>query len=104
MPSSLRLALLAAICLTISGCQNQVVTYENQDQEQEQEPIPGAEDELGYASVFPCEEGYRGSSTLNYSSASPVSNAVVVDASRGGVCARVSTPAHLIFDAFGVQH
>ncbi len=60
-------------------------------------------DQAGYAAVFPCEEGYRGSSTLNFASASPVSNAVVVDASRGGVCARVSTPAHVIFDTFGVQ-
>ncbi len=60
-------------------------------------------DQAGYAAVYSCQDGYRGASTLNFPGDQATGNAVVVDASRGGVCARTSASAHMIFDTFATQ-
>jgi hypothetical protein len=54
----------------------------------------------GFAAAFPCGDGYQGTSSVNFARAEPSSNAVVVDASRGGVCVHTSASAHFIFDVF----
>jgi hypothetical protein len=54
----------------------------------------------GYAAAYPCGDGYRGTSNVNFGPSQPSSNAVMVDASRGGVCVRASTSADFIFDVF----
>jgi hypothetical protein len=57
--------------------------------------------EAGWASVYPCKDGFTGTSTLNFSGRTAVANAVIVDASRGGVCVKVSTNVDILFDVFG---
>jgi subtilisin family serine protease len=54
----------------------------------------------GFAAAFPCGDGYRGTSNVNFIRSAPSSNAVVVDASRGGVCVHTSASTHVIFDLF----
>jgi hypothetical protein len=54
----------------------------------------------GWLAVFPCDDGFTGTSTVNYAAASSASTAVVVDAMRGGVCAVASAPTDVIVDVF----
>lgn len=56
----------------------------------------------GFLSVFPCDDGFRNTSNQNVSAGETVANAVIVDASRGGVCVMSSVASHTIFDVFGV--
>jgi hypothetical protein len=57
----------------------------------------------GFAAVFPCHDGYQGTSNVNFAPSLPASNAVVVDASRGGVCVHSSANSHVVFDLFATQ-
>lgn len=54
----------------------------------------------GYLSVFPCDAGYQNTSNLNFRAGETVANAVIVDASQGGVCTMSSAAADVIFDVF----
>jgi hypothetical protein len=57
----------------------------------------------GYASVFSCDDNDLGASTVNYSAERASANAVVIDASKGGICVKPSANVHVIFDTFGKQ-
>ncbi|MFU8806409.1 MAG: hypothetical protein ACNA8W_21535 [Bradymonadaceae bacterium] len=50
-----------------------------------------------------CNDGDQGASTLNYQAQQASANAVVVDASRGGICAMTSAQVDIIFDTFAAQ-
>lgn len=54
----------------------------------------------GYIAVYPCAEGWQGTSTVNFRAGVPVANAALVDASSG-VCAVSNTSVELILDVFG---
>jgi hypothetical protein len=52
-----------------------------------------------FAAVFPCGDGYQGTSNVNADLGETNANAVVVDASTG-VCAIASSPVDAVFDIF----
>lgn len=57
----------------------------------------------GYLAAFPCDDGHRSTSNVNYRTASPASSAVVVDAARGGVCVISLLAADVIVDLFATS-
>ena len=54
----------------------------------------------GWVAVYPCGQGYRGTSTVNFRAGQPVANAALVDASSG-VCALANVAVDLVLDVFG---
>ena len=54
----------------------------------------------GWVAVYPCGQGYRGTSTVNFRAGQPVANAALVDASSG-VCALANVAVDLVIDVFG---
>ena len=54
----------------------------------------------GWVAVYPCSQGYRGTSTVNFRAGQPVANAALVDASSG-VCALANVAVDLVVDVFG---
>jgi hypothetical protein len=55
----------------------------------------------GWLAVFPCADGWAGSSNVNFRAGGAASTAVLVDASRGGVCVVADQAADVIVDVFG---
>jgi hypothetical protein len=55
----------------------------------------------GWLAVFPCDDGWSGSSNVNFRARRAASTAVLVDASRGGVCVIADQSADVIVDVFG---
>jgi hypothetical protein len=55
----------------------------------------------GWLAVYPCDDGWSGSSNVNFRARRAASTAVLVDASRGGVCVIADRPADLVVDVFG---
>ena len=54
----------------------------------------------GWVAVYPCGQGYQGTSTVNFRAGAPVANAALVDASSG-VCALANVGVDVILDVFG---
>jgi hypothetical protein len=54
-----------------------------------------------FAAVFPCGDGYQGTSNVNAVPGETNANAVVVNASTG-VCALASSPVDVVFDTFAI--
>ena len=57
--------------------------------------------EAGWLAVFPCTDGFTGTSSVNFRRNDSASTAVVVDASRGGICALTDQPTDVVLDVFG---
>lgn len=57
----------------------------------------------GYLAAFPCDEGYLGTSNVNYGPLSTSSTAAVIDASRGGICVFSSQPIDVVVDVFATM-
>ena len=57
--------------------------------------------EAGWLAVFPCTDGFTGTSSVNFRRGDSASTAVVVDASRGGICALADQATDVVLDVFG---
>lgn len=56
-------------------------------------------DRPGFAAVFPCEEGYQGTSNANFAAGQTVANMVATKADKyGKVCIIANTPTHVVVD------
>lgn len=56
----------------------------------------------GYASVFPCDPGWPGTSNLNFVSGQTVASAALVDIGAGALCLRSNARTHVVIDLTGV--
>ncbi|MEO5902186.1 MAG: hypothetical protein ABIR68_18930, partial [Ilumatobacteraceae bacterium] len=55
---------------------------------------------VGWLALYPCDIGFRGTSTVNFAPGQNVANAALVDASHG-VCATAYRPVHVLVDVAG---
>jgi hypothetical protein len=55
----------------------------------------------GWLAVFPCADGWAGSSNVNFRAGRAASTAVLVDTSRGGACVIADQATDVIVDVFG---